>query len=96
MRKQSWSKNDQKTLNNNIVFYNSCKYNYFYLVESLINIKEIDVNFHAKADEKNEITPLIIATDKENVEIVDCLLKHPKINVNDELIFIIFIFITFH
>ncbi|KAK8852941.1 hypothetical protein M9Y10_017936 [Tritrichomonas musculus] len=78
--------------NNDLIFYNLCKYNYVDLVERVIN----EVSYDCKIDKikkmkndnesiEKERTPLYIAAEKGNNDIVNLLLSQEKIEVNRKL-----------
>lgn len=77
--------------------YIACEEGHLDVVSLLFGLKdfvEIDVNrpsgessffpFAAKSSETDGMTPLYRACDKEHVEIVELLLTHPRVNVNQE------------
>ena len=78
---------DSIDLNNENIFYNLCKYDYIYLVSSMLNTTKIVINkkYVSECSEENDLhlmnydTPLKIAAVKENVEIIDLLVAQDQI-----------------
>lgn len=68
---------NKELLTKDASFYNLCKLNFAYLVELLVTNKNVNVNSVIESK-----SPLIIAAQKENIEIISYLLKHPNIDVN--------------
>ena len=59
------------------VFHQLCKYDYFYIIKTIIENMEIDIN-----SVKDNKTALIIAVENENLDLVQLLLTNEKIDIN--------------
>ena len=78
---------DEQSITENTLYY-CCRYGYFPFVQKLLKNENIDLNLKEKIVIKRETwntieqTPIDVAIDKENIEIVKLLLSNDYININ--------------
>ena len=58
-------------------FHDLCRYDYYNIVEIILNNKEIDINSF-----KDNKTALLIAVENENIDLIQLLISNEKIDIN--------------